>query len=195
MRNKDRNDAFGAYADVKPLSTTERSRPRKNNTGPTLSQKLSRANAEDQVRRKDPNYLTSAGVVSLEPDQELAWKLSGVQPDVFRLLQSGSYEIKSSLDLHKRTIEEARILVWDFIEDCLRRDYRCVRIVHGTGRLSDPPALMKSHAAHWLQEHDAVIAFATAPARMGGTGASLVKLRKSYRAKETNRENFGLKSG
>ena len=195
MKSKDITELFGAYSGVKPISTTEKAVSTKVGKKPTLDQRLRRENAEEVVQRKNANYLTFSGVVLLEPDTELTWKLSGVQPDVFRLLQAGGYEIKDSLDLHHRTLEEARTLVWDFIKECLRRDYRCARIVHGTGRLSDPPAQMKSHVAHWLEEHESVIAFATAPGRQGGSGATLLKLRKSYKAKEANRENFGLKSG
>ncbi len=195
MTNESFDELLDEFSDIDRFSTAEKAPTPQANRRPSLAQRQSRLNAEGTRLSKDTNYLSYAGVVTLEPEQELEWKLSGVQPEVFRELQSGSYDIRDQLDLHHKTVDEARKLVWNFIGTSMKNDFRCVRIIHGTGKLSDPPAQLKSHVAHWLQEHKHVLAYASAPKHMGGVGAVLVKLRKSHRAKETNRENFGLKSG
>jgi DNA-nicking Smr family endonuclease len=69
-----------------------------------------------------------------------------------------------------------------------------VLIAHGRGEQSATPARLKSYVAHWLGQLPEVIAYSSADARHGGTGAVLVLLRKSFEAREETRESFGQKS-
>ncbi|MFM7275513.1 MAG: Smr/MutS family protein, partial [Gammaproteobacteria bacterium] len=53
-----------------------------------------------------------------------------------------------------------------------------------------PPALLKSCIAFWLPQLPEVLAFHSAPRHLGGTGATVVLLRKSERARQENFEAF-----
>lgn len=176
--------------DVKPLtrSTKRASIPPK--SGATKAKGPHRENAEGSSGNR-PRGNEHEEIEFVQPDDVLVWKETGVQPDVFRKLKEGEYPIRRKLDLHGTKVPAARELINKFVAQCIDRDFRCVQIVHGTGKLSNPPAQMKSFVRHWLIQHAHVLAFATAPPRLGGKGAVLVKIQKSQRAKEQNRERHG----
>ena len=152
---------------------------------------IRRANASGELSRQQSNEFSDNDVVYLRPTDFVEWKLDGVQPKVFSMFQSGGYQIQKTLDLHKVGITRARDLVWNLIQRSIDLDFRCVRILHGRGEKSQPPAQLKSHVVHWLKQHKDVIALSTAPQHLGGTGAVLVKIRKGHKAKQDNRERFG----
>ncbi|MAL98882.1 DNA endonuclease SmrA [Hydrocarboniclastica marina] len=153
---------------------------------------LMRQRAAVSEKLTDQNPLTSAHVELLGPHDELAFKRDGVQNGVYRKLRLGQYPLEARLDLHRKTVEQARQEVFGFIRDCLRYDVRSVLILHGKGeRNPDNVALIKSHLAKWLPELPDVMAFHSAQLRHGGTGAVYVMLRKSKDAREHNRELHG----
>lgn len=140
----------------------------------------------------DRNPLTSDHVELLGPHDQLAFKRDGVQNGVYRKLRLGQYPLEARLDLHRKTVDQARQEVFGFVQDCLRYDVRSVLILHGKGeRNPDNVALIKSHLAKWLPELPDVMAFHSAQLRHGGTGAVYVMLRKSRDAREHNRELHG----
>ena len=56
---------------------------------------------------------------------------------------------------------------------------QCVRVVHGKGLRSGPRGpVLKASVNRWLRQWDDVLAFVSAPARDGGTGAVYVLLRR-----------------
>ena len=160
----------------------------------------------------------------MDPYERFEWKKDGVQPAVFQKLKSGGYPVEARLDLHRRTVEEARDAVYRFLAVCRGRGWRCVAVLHGRGvrspqpgsarglplarrhpqpgsarglplaRENPTPARIKSYVAHWMQQAPEVIACSSAPPRQGGTGAVFVLLRKSATRREENRERHGLKS-
>ncbi|NND54506.1 MAG: Smr/MutS family protein [Gammaproteobacteria bacterium] len=76
------------------------------------------------------------------------------------------------------TRDEAREHLREFIEYCLDKGFRCVRIVHGKGRGSGPRGpVLKNAVNNWLRKWDPVLAFVSAPDMDGGTGAVYVLLR------------------
>lgn len=171
-----------AMADVVPKS------PRKkatdsiagSNLEPTLTQVQRRLNAEQSsTSLVDPNYLTLGQVKSLDPLETLSWKKDGVQIGVFRKLRTGGYEVEAELDLHGKTVKEARADVYAFLEHASRKGWRMLLIAHGKGEKSDTPARLKSYVAHWLVEAPEVIAFHSAVPSQGGVGAVYCMLRKN----------------
>ena len=52
---------------------------------------------------------------------------------VYKKLRLGKYELQGSLDLHHKTLNEARIALVQFIAECEVRDIRCLLILHGKG--------------------------------------------------------------
>ncbi|MEF1226751.1 Smr/MutS family protein, partial [Vibrio fortis] len=92
------------------------------------------------------------------------------------------------LDLHRKTLKDARNEILSFLRQCLRMDIRTVIIVHGKGERSNPPAMMKSYVASWLSQINDVQCVHSAQQFHGGTGAVYVMLRKSDDKKLENRE-------
>ena len=162
---------------------------------PTAGQLQRRRDAETERNEEgDRNPLTLGEIARVNPFDVLAWKKDGVQPRVFRRLAQGKYPVEATLDLHQRTLKEAREDVFRFVESSSLRAFRSVVIAHGRGDRSADPAKLKSYVAYWLSQLTDVIGFHSAPRHLGGTGATFVLIRKSPLQKETNRERHGLKS-
>ena len=88
------------------------------------------------------------------------------------------------------TVERARRVVYQFINDCIANDVRTALITHGKGEGRELPALLKSCVAHWLPQIDNVLAFHTAQKQHGSYGATYVLLKKSAAKKTKTREQY-----
>ncbi|RUM51719.1 MAG: DNA endonuclease SmrA [Methylococcus sp.] len=135
-------------------------------------------------------WLSTDFVEPLGPEDILSFKRDGVQNGVFRKLRQGRYPVEATLDLHRRTVEEARSDVLRFIRRCARLDARSALISHGKGKRSDSYPVIKSFLAKWLPTIEEVIAFHSAQSFHGGTGSVYVMLRKSQKQKEINGKRF-----
>ena len=144
-----------------------------------------------------PNYMRDFLDESSQvmPDHEFQWHREGTQVAVLDRLKLGHYASGDQIDLHHRSIREAHGLLWSFIAEALENGHRNVRIIHGKGARSNPPAQLKSYVGQVLKEHNDVFAFCSAPSELGGVGTTLVWLRKSERDKEATRERILSKRG
>ena len=191
----DSDGDFSSFVgDAKPLKTDERAIKNTTLGGNDVRHRLRRENAVQQEGDTTTNYLPTYITFRCDPSEEVEWKEDGVQPGVFAMLRSGSYAVEDSVDLHNRSVSEAREIIWTFLQDALKNDCRTLLIVHGKGIQSDPPATMKSYVVQCLKQHNDVLAFCSAPRVLGGVGSTLVQVRKSERARETTREKLGSKS-
>ena len=185
-----KEDAFReAMEDVAPLQS--RRLPDERRSASTPGQRHRRDAATGTELEPDPNYLHAGEVSPVDPHARFEWKKDGVQPAVFQKLKGGGYPLEARLDLHRRTVEEARSEVYRFLAVCRGRGWRCVAILHGRGVRSATPGRLKSYVAHWMRQAPEVIACSSAPPQQGGTGALFVLLRKSAMRKEENRERHG----
>jgi DNA-nicking Smr family endonuclease len=115
--------------------------------------------------------------MALETGDEANYARDGVPATVVRKLRRGHWVVQAELDLHGATREIARHLLADFLKECLRRELRCVRVIHGKGlgsRNREP--VLKGKVKYWLQQRGEVLAFCQAPPVQGGGGALLVLL-------------------
>ncbi|MCW8347410.1 DNA endonuclease SmrA [Vibrio sp. ZSDZ65] len=135
-----------------------------------------------------PDYLSLDFAPPLKPEDIIEFKRNGVQEGVYRKLRLGKYPLQAKLDLHRRTLSQARDEVIGFLQQCMRLDIRTLLIVHGKGERSNPPALIKSYLAHWLTQIRDVQCVHSAQQFHGGSGAVYVLLRKSQEKKLDNRE-------
>jgi len=175
---------------VKPLQTKERVELRKADTS-QVSAAARRQAAQQQPEEQDGNRLQTSEVKRVGPHDVIGYKRPGIQDGVFRKLRLGKYETEARLDLHRRTIDEARRELYRFIQDCMAHDIRSVLVLPGKGdRNINDPAVLKSYLVHWLEELDEVQAYHTAQPHHGGAGAFYVLLRKSERKKQAAREQF-----
>lgn len=190
----DDDDLFrAAVTDVEPLKVPPKPPPPR--AEPTLSQRTRRENAaSDKQPSIDPNYLTLGEVKQLAPHELVSWKKDGVQEGVFKKLRLGQYPLEGRLDLHRKTVKEAREELFDFTRLALAKGWRCVLINHGRGERSPTPARIKSYTIAWLSQIPEVLAYHHPERRHGGAGAVYVLLRKSAAQREENRERHGQKS-
>ncbi len=144
--------------------------------------------------KAEENFLTLAEVPMVQPLEYLEWKKDGVQRAVFDKLRRGGYAIEDRLDLHRKTVKQARDLVYLFVKRALARGQRCLLLSPGKGAFSDTPARLKSYVAAWLRAHPEIIAYCSAQRQHGGVGAVYVLVRKSDSSRELNREQHGGKS-
>ncbi len=188
----DDDDFLNAMADVAPLKARKRVVLDVPVDGPTLAQQRRRIAAENEILpSEDPNPFTLGEVPQRNPDEVLEYHKNGVQPKVFSKLRRGGYNVEAELDLHRKTVKEAREAVFDFVVQASEKGFRSVLVNHGRGRESPTPAKLKSYVAAWLSEFPPVLAYSSAPRQMGGAGALLLLIKKDKAAKAENRERHG----
>ncbi|MCG8667833.1 MAG: DNA endonuclease SmrA [Pseudomonadales bacterium] len=170
---------------VKPIKQKKVAAPP--NQQPPSEAQLARREAAVREEEVDNNRLSTEYVEMIGPHDLLEFKRPGVQDGVYRKLRLGKYDTEAVLDLHRKSMKEAREEVFDFINTCMAHHLRTVMILHGKGERSNPPALLKSCVNKWLPELSSVMAFHSAQKRHGGTGAVYVLLRKSDYEKTQNR--------
>jgi len=103
---------------------------------------------------------------------------AGVRTQVVRRLRRGLIPIEDELDLHGLSQTAARYQLAEFLTYSRNAGRRCVRIVHGKGYRSGARGpVLKTAVDLWLRRHLDVMAFTSARAIDGGTGAVYVLLR------------------
>jgi DNA-nicking Smr family endonuclease len=188
MSNGDKDMSFfEEMQDVKPLAASNKAQL--NSKGQeTLAQRLKREALEKQVALDD-NGLSVEYVEPVDPHDFISYKQDGIQEGVYKNLRLGKYDIDSRLVLKHLHFDDARLTIYNTLQECHERGIRCVLIDHGIGLHSKPfPAFMKSYVNQWLREMNMVIAFHTALKQHGGLGAVYVLLKKHPNQKLINRE-------
>ena len=114
----------------------------------------------------------------LETGEELSYARNGIGAQTLRRLRRGHWVIQDELDLHGLASAEARELLVEFLNHCLRRGLRCVRIIHGKGlRSPNREPVLKRKVASWLMQRQEILAFCQARRADGGGGAVVVLLK------------------
>jgi DNA-nicking Smr family endonuclease len=139
---------------------------------PRPSAKMARRD-EDAAR----DEFRHAVIAALDADDVLGHRRDDVSPQVLKRLQRGEYAAQEELDLHGFPARTAEDVLRAFLRDCRTHGVGCVRIVHGKGRNSDERLpVLKNLVDRVLRHRADVLAFHSAPAAQGGTGAVLVLL-------------------
>jgi DNA-nicking Smr family endonuclease len=108
----------------------------------------------------------------------LAFQRPGVRTQVVRRLRRGLVPVEYELDLHGLSQAAARDQLVTFLARSRDAGARCVRIIHGKGyRSGSRGPILKIAVDSWLRRHSDVLAFTSARALDGGTGAVYVLLR------------------
>ena len=167
--------AFGSLVGpVQPVKARRRVSLRK--PPPPPRARFARADEQSVL---EESLTIGSSEVGLESGGELNFRRPHVPIKVLKDLRRGKYSIQNELDLHGLTASEARVMLPEFMTDVLLEGHRCVRIVHGKGLRSGPRGpVLKVKLNTWLPQWEQVLAFTTAPARDGGTGALYVLLAR-----------------
>lgn len=174
-KDSDFSDFLSEVSDVRPIKQDKvtKSSTQKDEINSPYRQKIA-----SSFSPKDRNFLTDGEVPPVEPEQLLEFKLDGVQPGVYKKLRQGKYGVDYHLDLHRKTVAEARQEVYELLRTASKLNRRVLLITHGKGIMSNPPARLKSYLYHWLQQVESVLAFHSALPQHGGTGSVYVLLKK-----------------
>lgn len=175
---------------VTPLKRDARERLlRKENEGDGKARRLAAEGEPEGLL----NSLVDEGIEPLDAWYVLAFKRPGIQHGVYKKLRQGRYDIDARLDLHRLSVQQARVDVHSFIQEAMQYGLRTVLILHGKGQRKteqEKTAVLKGYVNRWLQDLEEVQAFHSAQPVHGGTGAVYVLLRKNLQKKRENRERF-----
>lgn len=115
----------------------------------------------------------------LDTGEHLSHTQPGLQRGVLRKLKSGKYASQAEVDLHGLTLKQAKSELSAFLKHAQAERHLCVTIIHGKGRrdIEQGPKL-KPAVNQWLRFNSQVLAFCSARAADGGTGAVYVLLKR-----------------
>ena len=167
-----------SLSDVTPLPRPNQAQIGRPRPRPVPTQRLrdERAVLEDSLSHRAP---WDSG---FETGEELVFLRQGLPAHMLRKLRRGHWVTQDELDLHGLTSSEARVLVVDFLNHCMRRGLRCVRIIHGKGlRSKNREPVLKQKVANWLMQRDEILGFCQARRTEGGGGAVVVLLKGGTR--------------
>jgi DNA-nicking Smr family endonuclease len=176
-----------AVRDVKPLAHTPlagdlaqprpKARLRKLRTATAATESLDEAMPLIHAPVVEPGgAVAAAGAVA--GGDVLTFQRAGVRTQVVRRLRRGLIPIEDELDLHGLSQAAARDHLAEFLANSRYAGRRCVRIIHGKGYRSGARGpVLKMAVDLWLRRHLDVMAFTSARAIDGGTGAVYVLLR------------------
>jgi DNA-nicking Smr family endonuclease len=117
---------------------------------------------------------------TLYQEDRVAFLAPGLQKNVLKKLRKGYFGLDADIDLHGLNSREALQQLLRFLHHCVEDGSRCVLIVHGKGYHSpDNQPVLKNDMNLWLRQHKDVLAFCSAPSKVGGAGALLVLLKLS----------------
>jgi DNA-nicking Smr family endonuclease len=163
-----------AVADVRPL--TSRARAAVSRARPRAHARFARAEREDVLRE---SLVAPVDPAAFETGDHLSFRRPNVREEVLRKLKRGQFAVEAEIDLHGLGRHAAHEALRQFMNDCVHRGLRCVRVIHGKGLRSGPGGpVLKPVVDHWLRRTANVVAFASARPVDGGTGAVYVLLGK-----------------
>ena len=146
-------------------------------TAPSKPRPFARMAERDEDHARDE--FKHAVIAALEAGDTLAYRRDEVPPQVLKRLARGEYAVQEELDLHGLPARTAEALLRDFLRDCRAHGVGCARIVHGKGRNSEERLpVLKNLVDRVLRRRADVLAFHSAPAAQGSTGAVLVLLAR-----------------
>jgi len=108
----------------------------------------------------------------------LSFSRSGLQHNVLKKLRQGKFPIEHMLDLHGLTVAQASRELLEFLGECKAVGIRHAIIIHGKGFRSKDKPVIKPMINRWLKSVDMVLAFHSAQAKDGGSGAIYVLFKR-----------------
>jgi DNA-nicking Smr family endonuclease len=167
-----------AMADVRPIVRGDRI---ENNAIPR-SLHVPGYDGEAEARLQLENLVKyGEGFVVADTSEYIEGTGYNVHPKFTERLHRGDFSIQAHLDLHGLGVEAARESFESFFKESITTGKRAVLVVHGRGLSSPARPVLKTKVVEWLTcgpWRKWVIAFTSARACDGGTGATYVLLRQ-----------------
>ncbi len=166
----DDSNAFQrAMVGVRPLPRRPAAPPR-----PRPIAGLTRAGSQVWLHER---HALAADAALPAADAEPTFRRTQVRNAVMHRLKRGQIPVEAEIDLHGLRQQAAQEALRQFLNDCLHRRLRCVRVIHGKGLRSGPGGpVLKLVVHHWLRKVENVAAIAPARPADGGSGAVYVLL-------------------
>jgi DNA-nicking Smr family endonuclease len=108
--------------------------------------------------------------------EPLSYRRDGISARTLKRLAAGQYSMQDEIDLHHLRAADAEALLKRFLDQAGAEGHYCLRVIHGKGLRSENTPVLKALVDRLLRLRGDVLAFASAPAKLGGTGAVLVLL-------------------
>jgi len=119
------------------------------------------------------------GELELQLGDPLSYVANGIAPKVLRQLGKGQYSVRAELDLHSMNAATAAAVLADFLATQRHLGNLCVRVIHGKGHRSrDATPVLQQLTDRMLRQRGDVLAYRSARAADGGTGAVIVLLKR-----------------
>lgn len=166
-RNGDRSEGFANLVDDDTVPIADRDRRR----APVSATPAPPRSGEP--RRAVPHF-------EVEPDGRGA-RAEGTSRSDYAKLRRGEFPVERELDLHGLTAAQAKGALDSCLEQALRAGERCLKVIHGRGLHSPGGPVLRETLPCWIMDGRfaaKVLAFARAPQKLGGAGATLVRLRR-----------------
>lgn len=161
-----------AMRDVAPLPATDKVVHR----GSQVASFPRKRNYQEHVVTED--VLSDHIAIEMEAGDAWSYRRPGMSLQALRRLRRGYWKIQDNLDLHGLTRDEARQELSAFVDGCIQKKFRCVRVIHGKGLGSkNREPILKTRVGNWLMQRADVLAFCQAKPEAGGGGAILILLK------------------
>jgi DNA-nicking Smr family endonuclease len=171
VQDDDRQTFREAVADALPLPPT-----RKVALSPSRPKPVAHQTLKDE--REALNDSLKPWDADAETGEELSYLRPGLSKQDLKKLRRGHWVIQDELDLHGLDREQARVMLAEFLNRCIRRGLRCVRVIHGKGLGSKGrEPVLKRNVGVWLAQRKEVLGFCQARPSDGGSGAVVVLLK------------------
>lgn len=112
----------------------------------------------------------------IDSEGRLEFSQPGFSKKLLRDLRRGLEGYQAVLDLHGKTVEEARQALQQFITACRSQGILRTLVIHGKGHGKTKP-ILKNKLNHWLRQSEEVLAFCSARQADGGSGAIYLRLK------------------
>lgn len=114
----------------------------------------------------------------VDSETHISFAKSGIQHKILRKMRSGQYNVEAILDLHGMRVDEAKEALYQFLLQCQQKCISHVLVIHGKGRHRMSTPILKNKLNNWLRQMDHVLAFCSAAAKDGRSGALYILLKK-----------------
>lgn len=178
MTSKKDDDAElfrSAIGPVRPLRETEPPPP-----APKPKPRARMAERDEAAARKE--FRLALDEQLLEAGDVLSYRREALPPRTLQRLRRGEIAVQDELDLHGADMREAEAMLRAFLAHARDQGFACVRIIHGKGShgnrsiASRDVPVLKNLVDRLLRQRADILAFHSAPAAQGGTGAVLALL-------------------